>query len=76
MCNKMEQPALQKAYLGAWLALLQPQPQLSRAAFGKALDGNWAAFHLKWLLAVSALQSSSRPVWNKLFFSPSQLGPD
>lgn len=49
----MEQPALQKAYLGARLALLQTQPRLPRAAFGKALDGAQAAFHPKWLLAVS-----------------------
>lgn len=40
----------------------------------KALDGARAAFHLKWLLAVWALQSSSRPAWSKPFFSP-PLGP-
>lgn len=49
----MEQPALQKAYLGhGWLC-----SRLPRAAFGKALDEAWAAFHLKWLLAVLALLS-------------------
>ena len=67
---------LTKALSGARLALLQSRPWLPRAAFGKALDAAWAAFHMKCLLAVLSLRHESRPVWNKLFSSPSQFSPN
>lgn len=68
--------SLTKGLSGARLALLQPWRWLPRAAFGKTLHAARAAFHLKWLLALSSLRSESRPAWNKLFSFPSQFGPD
>lgn len=69
---------LTKGLSGARLALLQLQPWLLRAAFGKALDTAQAAFSI-WSgcwKAGSSLHSDSRPAWNKLFSSPFQFDPN
>lgn len=60
---------LRKGLQRARLLLSQLLPWLSRAAFGEALDGTWASFHLNGNMAVGCVSCSR-------LFPPSQSGPD